>query len=89
MCACSALSHVQLSVSPWIIVCRAPQGSVGSSRREYWSELPGPSPGDLPNPGIKPGSRALQADSLLSEPMLQYKIKGFFLKKKEIISFIL
>ena len=36
-------------------------------RQEYWSELPFPSPGDLPDPGIEPGSRALQADSLLTE----------------------
>ena len=40
---------------------------MGFSRQEYWSGLPFPSPGDLPNPGIKPGSPALQADSLLSE----------------------
>ena len=39
--------------------------SMGFSRQEYWSGLPFPSPGDLPNPGIKPGSLALQADSLL------------------------
>ena len=38
------------------------------SRQEYWSGLPFPSPGDLPNPGIEPGSSALQADALLSEP---------------------
>jgi len=38
------------------------------SRQEYWSRLPCPPPGDLPNPGIEPGSPALQADSLLSEP---------------------
>ena len=38
------------------------------SRPEYWSGLPFPSPGDLPDPGIEPGSPALQADSLLSEP---------------------
>ena len=38
------------------------------SRQEYWSGLPYPSPGDLPHPGIKPGSLALQVDSLLSEP---------------------
>ena len=38
------------------------------SRQEYWSGLPFPSPGDLPNPGIKPGSPALQAVTLLSEP---------------------
>ena len=39
---------------------------MGSSRQEYWSELPFPSSGDLPDPGIKPGSPALQADSLPS-----------------------
>ena len=38
------------------------------SRQEYWGGLPFPSPGDLPNPGIEPGSAALQANSLLSEP---------------------
>jgi len=37
-------------------------------REEYWSGLPFPSPGDHPDPGIKPRSPALQADSLLSEP---------------------
>ena len=40
---------------------------MGFSRQEYWSGLPFPSPGDLPNPGIEPRSPALQADSLLSE----------------------
>ena len=42
--------------------------SMGFSRPEYWSELPFPSPGDLPKPGIKPGSPVLQADSLPAEP---------------------
>ena len=41
---------------------------MGFSRQEYWTGLPCPSPGDLPNPGIQPRSPALQADSLLSEP---------------------
>ena len=41
---------------------------MGFFRQKYWSGLPFPSPEDLPNPGIKPGSAALQADSLLSEP---------------------
>ena len=41
--------------------------STGFSRQEYWSGLPFPSPGDLPEPGIKPGSPTLQADSLPSE----------------------
>ena len=42
--------------------------SMGFSRQEYWSGLPFPSPGDLPDPGIKPRSSALQADALPSEP---------------------
>ena len=41
---------------------------MGFSRQEYWSGLPFPSPGDLPNPGIEPRSSALQADALTSEP---------------------
>ena len=41
---------------------------MGFSRQEYWSGLPFPSPGDLPNPGIKLGSPALEADTLTSEP---------------------
>ena len=46
------------------------------SRQEYWSGLPFPSPGDLPNPGIEPGSPALQADALPSEPKsLLMKVK--------------
>ena len=50
--------------------CRPPGPSLfmGFSRQEYWSGLPVPSPGDLPYPGTEPGSPALQADSLLSEP---------------------
>ena len=47
---------------------QAPQ-SVGFSRQEYWSGLPFPSPGDLPNPGIEPRSPALQPDTLPSEPL--------------------
>ena len=45
---------------------------MGFSRQEYWSGLPFPSPGDLPDPGIEPESPALQADSLLSEPLGKY-----------------
>ena len=55
------------SVTPWTAARQAPL-SMGFSRQEYWSGLPCPSPGDLPNPGIKPRSHALQADSLPSEP---------------------
>ena len=43
--------------------------SMGFSRQEYWSGVPFPSPGDLPDPGIEPGSPTLQADSLSSEPL--------------------
>ena len=42
--------------------------SMGFSRKEYCSGMPFPSPGDLPEPGIRPGSPALKPDSLLSEP---------------------
>ena len=53
-------------VVPWTVACQAPL-SMGFSRQEYWSGLPFPSPGDLPDPGIKPGSPALQADDLPTE----------------------
>ena len=49
---------------PWTIACQTPL-SVGFLRQEYWSRLPFPPPGDLPNPEIEPKSPALQADSLL------------------------
>ena len=61
-----SLSRVQLFATSWTIAYQAPP-SMGFSRQEYWSGLPFPSPGDLPNPGIKPGSPALQADALPSE----------------------
>ena len=46
---------------------------MGFSRQEYWSGLPFPSPGDLPDPGIEPGSLALEAGTLTSEPPLEGK----------------
>ena len=52
--------------TPRTIACQALL-FMGFSRQEYWSELPFPSPGNLPNPGIEPRSPALQADSLLTE----------------------
>ena len=55
------------SAIPWTVVHQAPL-SMEFSRQEYWSGLPCPSPRDLPDPGIKPGSPTLQADSLPSEP---------------------
>ena len=61
------LSHVQLSATPWTAAYQAPP-PMGFSRQEYWSGLPFPSPGDLPDSGIEPGSPTLQADALWSEP---------------------
>ena len=54
-------------VTLWTAACQAPL-SMGFSRQEYWSGLPGPPPGDLPSPGIKPMSPAQLVDSLPSEP---------------------
>ena len=71
-----SLSHIQLFATPWTVAHQAPL-SLEFSRQEYWSGLPFPSPGDLPDPGIKPGSLALQADSLLSEPPGKPKSESF------------
>ena len=54
-------------MTPWTTAHQAPL-PMEFSRQEYWSGLPFPSPGDPPDPGIEPGSSALQADSLQSEP---------------------
>ena len=62
-----SLSHVQLFVTPWTTACQA-SPSMEFFRQEYWSGLPFSSPGDLPNPGTKPGSPTLEADSLTSKP---------------------
>ena len=62
-----SLSRVRLFVTTWTVAYQAPQ-SVEFSRQEYWSGLPFPSPGDLPNPGTEPRSLTLQADALPSEP---------------------
>ena len=65
MCVCvcvhvctHVLSCVQLFATSWTAICQAPQ-STGFSRQKYWSGLPFPSPGDLPNPGTEPESPAL------------------------------
>ena len=58
-CAC-LLSRVQLFVTPWTVARQAPL-PVEFSRQEYWSELPFPPPGDLPDPGLEPESPALPA----------------------------
>ena len=60
------LLSVRLLATPWATAYQAPQ-SMGFSRPEYWSGLPFPSAGDLPDPGIEPTSLALQSDSLPTE----------------------
>ena len=70
--------------TPGTVARQAPL-SMESSRQEYWSGLPFPFPGDLPDSGIEPGSHVLQADSLQSEPpgkssylFPQIRVFGFF-----------
>ena len=58
-----SLSHVQLFATPWTVAYQAPR-SMEFSRQEYWSGLPFPSSGDLPDPRIEPASPVLQANSL-------------------------
>ena len=72
------LSRVRLFAISWTVAVNL---SMGLSRQEYWSGLPFPSPGDLPNPGIEPGSPALEADPLEKEmathsSVLAWRIPG-------------
>ena len=62
-----SLSRVRLFATPRTVAHQA-SPSMGFSRQEYWSGLPFPAPRDLPNPGIEPGSPALEADTSTSEP---------------------
>ena len=62
-----SLSRVRLFATSWTVAHQAPL-SMGFARQEYWSGLPFPSPGDLPNPGIKPMSPALAGGFFTSEP---------------------
>ena len=67
MCVCvcvASLSHVWLFVTPWTIAHQAPL-PMEFSRQEYWSGLPVPSPGDLPDPGVEPMSPALAGGWIL------------------------
>ena len=65
---CVLVPQLCPTIIPWTIASQTPL-SKGYSKQEYWSGLPFPSPGDLPDPGIKPRFPLLQADSLLSEPL--------------------
>ena len=88
----SHFSCVRIRVSPWTAACKAPL-SIGFSRQEFWSGLPLPFPGDLPNPGFKPRSPTLQPDSLPAEPqgkppgpstLLQMAMFHSFLRSNDI-----
>ena len=66
-----SFSRVRLFATLWTGAYQASL-SMGFSRQEYWSGLPFPSPEDFPHPGIEPGSPALEADVLPSEPPAMY-----------------
>ena len=69
-CEDSTCACVQLCLTPWTVACQAPRSMV-FSRQEYWSGLPFPSPGNLPNPGIKavtPASSAWAGTFFTTEP---------------------
>ena len=78
----TSLSHIQFFATPWTVAYKAPPTRL-FSRQEYWSGLPFPSPGDLPNPGVESRSLALQAEALPSElpgkPPSPYTVIMFFL----------
>ena len=78
-----SLSRIQLFATPWTVAHQAPP-FMGFSRQEYWSGLPFPSPGDLPDPGIESRSPALQADTLTSEPPGKHLNIALILKNKVI-----
>ena len=78
-----AVMSVRLFATPQTVAHLAPM-SMGFSRQEYCRGLPFPPPEDLPDPGIKPASPALQADSLLSEP-LGKPIQDSEMLRKEIL----
>ena len=68
MHACCHFSHAQLFATSWTLACLAPL-SMGLSRQEYWSGLPCPPSGDLPNPGTEPVSPVSQAKLFTTEPL--------------------
>ena len=83
MCLLSHFSHVWLFETLWTIACQTSL-SMGFSGQEYWSELPFPSLGDLPYPGIKPASPvspALQVDSLPAKPLGKFPVLHYQIVK--------
>ena len=82
-----SLSRVWLFATSWTVAYQAPP-SMEFSRQEYWSRLPFPSPGDLPDPGIEPRAPALRADALPSEPPGKPKRKALLGFKPRISCFL-
>ena len=83
------LGRVRLFATPWTVAYQAPL-SMGFSRQGYWSRLPFPSLGDLPNPGIEPRSPSMQADTLPSEPpqeqaCIKSKLSNIFWKAEKCL----
>ena len=66
-CVLSHINHVQLFLTPWAVALQV-SSSMGVPRQEYWSGLPFPSPGDLPNPGIKLRAPGLANKFFTAEP---------------------
>ena len=79
-----SLSRVQLFATSWTVAYQA-SPSMGFSRQEYWSGLPFPSPGDLPNPGIEPRSPALEEDALTSEPPGKLRVVPILIYKPGVL----
>ena len=80
-----SLSRVQLFETPWTVACQAPP-SMEFSRQGYWSRLPFPYTGDLPDPGIEPGSSTLHQTHLLATMEGSYLL---FYPKKELRKMLL
>ena len=80
-----SFSHVRLFATPWTVACQAPL-SMGFSRQKYWSGLPFLSPGDLPHPGIEPGSPSLEAAALISEPPEKPTFRLILLELRSVCS---
>ena len=70
-----SLSHVWLIATPWTVARQAPLSMRFPLRQEYWSGLPFPSPGDLPNPGLEPTSPALAGGFFTTEPKNGSEVK--------------
>ena len=75
-------------MTPWAVAYQAPP-SMGFSRQEYWSGVPFPSPGDLPDPGIEPRSPTFQADALTSEPPGKHNSFYFYKVSSDVLILVL